>query len=148
MPDTDTNLLAHVVFSTKNRGKNLTAAVRHELYPYLAALAKEHRAKAYAVNGGLEHVHLLLNVPPTLTVSDLMKFLKANSSRWMRGKFNRTFGWQAGYGAFSVSHSRRSEVCSYIDSQTEHHKRVSFDDEFVSLLKRNEIEFENERLWD
>ena len=147
MPDTYTNLLAHVVFSTKNRDKNLTADVRQELYPYLATLAKEHRAKAYAVNGGLEHVHLLLNVPPTLSVSDLMKFVKANSSRWVRGKFNKTFAWQAGYGAFSVSHSRRSEVCSHIGGQMEHHKRVSFDDEFISLLKRNEIAFENERLW-
>jgi REP element-mobilizing transposase RayT len=135
------------VFSTKNRDKNLTADVRRELYPYLAALTKECRAKAYAVNGGLEHVHMLVNVPASLNVSDLMKFLKANSSRWVRGKFNRSFAWEAGYGAFSVSQSRRSEVCAYIEGQMEHHKRLSFDDEFVSLLKRNEIEFENERLW-
>jgi REP element-mobilizing transposase RayT len=147
MPDDYTNLLVHVVFSTKNRDKNLTGAVRRELCPYLAALAKECRAKAYAVNGGLEHVHLLVSVPPTLTVADLMKFLKASSSRWIRGRFNKTFAWQPGYGAFSVSHSRRSEVCAYIDGQMEHHKRTSFDDEFVSLLKRNEIEFESDRLW-
>jgi REP element-mobilizing transposase RayT len=120
MPDAYTNLLVHVVFSTKNRDTVLTADVRRELYPYLASLAKECRAKAYAVNGGLDHVHLMANLPPTLTVSDFMKFLKANSSRWIRGRFHRTFAWQAGYGAFSVSHSRRPQVCAYIDGQEQH----------------------------
>jgi REP element-mobilizing transposase RayT len=147
MSDAYTNLLVHVVFSTKNRDRNLTADVRRELYPYLTALARKSGSKALAANGGLDHVHLLVMVPPTVTISDLIRFLKANSSRWIRGKFNRTFAWQAGYGAFSVSRSRFREVREYIDGQEEHHKRVSFESEFVSLLKRNEIEFENERLW-
>jgi REP element-mobilizing transposase RayT len=90
---------------------------------------------------------LLVLAPPNAAVSDLVRFVKANSSRWIRGKFDRAFGWQAGYGAFSVSRSRFGEVRAYVEGQMEHHKRVSFESEFVSLLKRNEIEFENERLW-
>ncbi|MEX2303998.1 MAG: IS200/IS605 family transposase [Bryobacterales bacterium] len=147
MPDTYTNLLVHVVFSTKSRDKNLTADVRRELYSYLTALTRKSGSKALAANGGLDHVHLLVLLPPNVTISDLVRFLKANSSRWIRGKFNRTFAWQSGYGAFSVSRSRFGEVRDYIDGQVEHHKRVSFENEFVSLLKRNEIEFESERLW-
>jgi REP element-mobilizing transposase RayT len=147
MPDAYTNLLVHVVFSTKNRDKSLTGDVRRELFPYLTSLSRECGAKAYATGGGLDHVHMLINMPPSLTVSDLLRFLKANSSRWIRSKFNRSFGWQRGYGAFSVSRSRCPEVCAYIEGQVDHHRRVAFEDEFVSLLKRSEIEFENERLW-
>lgn len=147
MGDSFTNLLIHMVFSTKNRAKDLTSVVRAELYPYLGGLAREKSAKAYAIGGGLDHVHALLSVPPTIAPADLVSFLKSNSSRWMRGKFNRHFTWQAGYGAFSVSQSKVPAVAAYIEGQEEHHKRVDFEDELVSLLKRNEIRFEAERLW-
>jgi len=147
MSDTYSKLLIHVVFSTRNRAKDLDAAVRDELYRYLAELLKEKGCRPLAIGGGLDHVHLLFALPPVLSVSDLMRFLKANSSRWIREKFSPHLGWQAGYAAFSVSESNREAVCSYVEGQEKRHKRTSFEDEFVSLLKRNEIEFENERLW-
>jgi REP element-mobilizing transposase RayT len=140
-----TNLLLHIVFATKDRGKYLTASVQSDFYPYLIALVREKDCRVDAVGGGLDHVHLLLLVPAKESVSELVKFLKANSSRWLR-KANRGFAWQLGYAAFSVSQSKRQEVLTYIREQEEHHRRHRFEDEYIGLLKKNEIEFE-ERIW-
>ena len=142
-----TNLLVHVVFSTKDRGKDLTSEVRGDLYSYLADVAHNKEARLIAVGGGLDHVHLLLELKPTSAPADLVRVLKTNSSRWLRSERLRHFSWQNGYAAFSVSKSMQSRVAAYIEGQEEHHKRVDFESEYVSLLKRNEIEFENERLW-
>ncbi len=142
-----TNLLFYVVFATKGRAKDLSAGVQSELYPYLIALAREKECEVDAVAGGLEHVHLLIRAPAKNSVADLVKFLKGNSSRWLGRKLNPHFAWQAGYAAFSVSQSKRGEVGDYIRGQEEHHRRYRFEDEYVGLLKKNEIEFE-ERLWE
>lgn len=142
-----TNLLVHVVFSTKNRGKDLTSEVRKELYLYLADVAHNKGARLIAVGGGLDHVHLLLELKPTSAPADVVRMLKTNSSRWLRYLRLSHFSWQNGYAAFSVSKSMQSQVTAYIQGQEQHHKRVDFESEYVSLLKKNEIEFENERLW-
>jgi putative transposase len=142
-----TNLLVHVVFSTKNRAKDLTGERRADMWIYLADVAKNVDSQAPAVGGGVDHVHLLLRYPAAASLSDIVKKLKSNSSRWMREQHNPHFVWQNGYAAFSVSQSRAAEVAAYIDGQEAHHKRVDFEDEYVSLLKRNEIRFEAERLW-
>jgi len=147
MAHTFANILLHVVFSTKDRGKDLTAEVRSELYAYLTALAADRKSKAYAVGGGLDHVHLLLNVSPSVAPSDLVRHLKANSSRWIRERFNPHFAWQPGYAVFSVSHSDVPQVHDYIEHQREHQQKMSYEEELVALLKRNEIDFDNERLW-
>lgn len=142
-----TNLLVHVVFSTKNRGKDLTSDVRKELYLYLADVAHNKKARLLAVGGGLDHAHLLLELQPTAAPADVIRAIKTNSSRWLRSTKARHFAWQNGYAAFSVSKSMQSQVTAYIQGQEQHHKRVDFESEYVSLLKKNEIEFENERLW-
>ncbi len=121
--------------------------MRKELYPYLHTLATNEGAVLLAIGGGLDHVHLLLNVRPSKALSDLVRSLKATSSRWVRDQFNRSFAWQSGYAAFSVSKSNQAVVHAYIEGQEEHHKRVDFETEYVSLLKKNAIEFENDRLW-
>ena len=142
-----TNVLVHVVFATKNREKRLTAAVRGRLHAYLAAAVKDEGGCAHIVNGGLEHVHLLMRLPPSRALADVMRKLKTNSSGWMRRE-DRHFAWQRGYSAFSVSHSQFATVREYIAKQEEHHRRRTFEDELVSLLKRNEIEFEEKYLWE
>jgi len=121
-------LLYHVVFSTKERAKDLDAAVRVELYPYLGGLAREKRGKALALGGGLKHVHALANVPPALAVSDLLRFAKTKSCRWVRQKFNRDFGWQSGYSAFTVSPSKQADVAQHIHNQESHHRQQAFED--------------------
>ena len=147
MGQTYTQLLIHLVFATKDRQKDLTARVRPELYRYLVALARQKETEVLALAGGLEHVHLLVSIPPKLSISELMQFLKANSSRWIRARFNPHFAWQGGYAAFSVSKSKQAEVCDYLSRQETHHQRTGFEEEYRSLLLRNEIHFENERLW-
>jgi len=147
MSHTLTNVLVHVVFATKNREKKLTAAVRTRLHAYLTALVKAEGGCVHIVNGGLEHVHMLLRLTPSLSLSDLMRQVKTNSSRWMRLELDPDFGWQRGYSAFSVSHSQFAAVHDYIAKQEEHHRHRTYEDELVSLLKRNEIEFEEKYLW-
>lgn len=142
-----TNLLVHIVFSTKNRVKDLSGPTRDEMWRYLEAVARNVDCDALAVGGGLDHVHVLLKYPASVKLAEIVTKLKSNSSRWMRHRHNPHFGWQNGYAAFSVSQSRAADVAAYIDGQEAHHKRVDFEDEFVSLLKRNEIRFEAERLW-
>ncbi len=117
------------------------------MWSYLADVAENVECRALAVGGGLDHVHLLFCYPAAASLSDIVKKLNSNSSRWMRENHNPHFGWQNGYAAFSVSQSKAADVAAYIEGQEEHHKRVDFEDEFVSLLKRNEIRFEAERLW-
>ncbi len=117
------------------------------MYPYLAKTASQKGAITLAVGGGLDHVHLLLDLKPSVAVSDLVRGLKATSSSWVRGRFNRGFAWQAGYAAFSVSKSQQARVVAYIEGQEQHHKRIDFESEYISLLKKNEIKFDNDRLW-
>ena len=147
MSHTLTNVLVHVVFSTKNREKALTAAIREDLHAYLAQVAANKGARVYVVNGGLEHVHMLLRVPARTAVADLIRDIKANSSSWLRRELSPHFAWQRGYSAFSVSHSQLSAVYQYIRNQEDHHRRHTFEAELISLLKRNEIEFDERYLW-
>ena len=142
-----TNLLIHVLFSTKNREKRLNAEIRKNLFPYLAAVLNDQRSKVLIVGGGLEHVHILLRIRPDQNVAALVRCAKTNSSGMIRGKFDRGFQWQSSYAALSVSESQRQRVYEYIANQEGHHKRIDFDSEYVSLLKRNEIRFDLERLW-
>lgn len=141
------NLIVHVVFSTKNRAKDLTREIRAELYSLLGKLAITNEARLFAVGGSIEHVHLLVQIKTNGAVSALVRELKARSSKWIRERFNGHFAWQAGYSVFSVSQSNVAAVTEYIVNQEAHHRKVSFEDEYVSLLKRNEIEFEAKYLW-
>ena len=148
MPHTHTNLLTHVVFGTKDRMPLIPVELKHQLHAYMGGIVREIGGKAYIVNGTTDHVHLLISLPPALALSDVVRVLKANSSRWMRSeKQAGKFGWQPGYGAFSVSQSNVKAVAAYIDRQEEHHRKVSFRDEFVEFLKKNELEFDENFLW-
>ena len=99
------------------------------------------------INGVADHVHLLLLLPPGMSVSEAMKFVKANSSRWMKQRFGEPFAWQKGFGAFSVSRSRVPAVSRYIADQEVHHAKMDFKTEFLSLLKRNEVDFDEGFVW-
>ena len=147
MGHTFTNVLVHVVFSTKNREKSLTATIRTRLHAYLAHIVNDEGGHAHSVNGGLEHIHLLIRIRPTHTLADLMRNLKSHASAFIRRESNPHFRWQRGYSAFGVSYSQFSTVRNYIDSQEDHHRRISFESELTSLLKLTEIEFDETHLW-
>jgi REP element-mobilizing transposase RayT len=102
-----------------------------------------------AVNGPIDHVHLLLSVPANLSVAEALRVVKANSSRWVHEQFPKQpgFAWQSGYGAFTVSRSRLEYVRSYVTSQQEHHRFVSFQDEFLTLLAKHGVQYDLRDLW-
>jgi len=142
-------LMTHAVFSTKDRVPLVVNECRERLYPYLGGIAREIDAKALIIGGTADHVHLLLSLPPTLCVADALRDLKANSSRWVHETWpdRRDFAWQTGYGAFSVSESQRDAVARYIESQVEHHKRRTFQEEFIALLKKHRIPYDERYIW-
>ena len=142
MAQSYTSLLYHVTFSTKDRRPSLTPALRTRLHPYLGGAVRALGGAALAVNGPDDHVHILMRLRPDKALSDVMRSIKANSSSWLRETFDacRAFYWQAGYGAFTVSTSQAEGVRAYIAGQTEHHRKVTFQEEFLALLKGHGIE--------
>ena len=115
----------------------------------MGGVIRESNAKMLAVNGTTDHVHLLLSLPTGLSIADLMRTVKTRSSKWIHETMPgaRSFAWQPGYGVFSVSESNVEQVKQYIADQEEHHRKVSFMEEFVMLLRKHSIEFDEEMLW-
>jgi putative transposase len=144
MPQSYTNLLYHVVFSTKNREPLITSECETRLHDYLGGTIRRQGGVALAINGTADHVHILFKLRPDKSVSDVLRDLKANASGWLHEVFPgmRHFSWQNGYGAFTVSTSQVARVSEYISTQKAHHRRYSFRDELAALLKANGIEFD------
>ena len=136
--------LLHVVFSTKERRRIITASLQAQLWPYLAGIARKNKMKAVEIGGVEDHVHILLSLPATLDIAKAVQLLKGSSSKWVHETFldQRTFEWQKGYGAFSIGISGIADTLAYIENQAEHHKRITFQDELASILRKHGIEFE------
>lgn len=147
MSHTYTNLITHNVFSTKNRASLINDEIKPELHAYLGGLVRELKGKPIKINGMSDHVHILATLPPTISTSDAMRFIKANSSKWVSEKFNRLFEWQKGFGAFSVSRSGMNAVAEYIENQIEHHQKRDFREEFKALLRKYEVDYDENYLW-
>jgi putative transposase len=147
MAHTYTNLLTHVVFSTQGRARQLTKERRAELFAYIAALFREKGVRVLIVNGVDDHVHILIELPSTVALSDVMRFVKANSSRWFTERFEQPFAWQKGFGAFSVSRSSFDVVFNYIRDQEMHHRSRDFREEFLAMLRKSGVEHDPEYLW-
>ncbi len=131
--------LVHCVFSTKDRVNVIPEPER--LWQYMTGIARAKRIPLLSIGGTRNHVHLLVALPPAMSLSRAMQDLKGNSSRWLAGLSCR-FAWQQGYGAFSVSESRRQVVIEYIANQEQHHRKWTFEQEFLTLLKKSKIEID------
>ena len=144
MSDSYTNLLYHIVFSTKDRRLLITPEYEIRLYDYIGGTLRRAGGISLELNGTEDHIHLLAKLRPTRAVSDVLRDLKANGSGWMHEVFPslKDFSWQRGYGAFTVSQSNVEEVRRYIEKQKEHHRKVSFRDEFIQFLQANGIEYD------
>ena len=138
MPHTYANNIVHCVFSTKDRRPLIPAERTAELYAYLGGIARGEGFLLIAAGGTENHIHLLFTLPPACTLANAVQKLKGSSSRWM----GHGFSWQEGYGAFSVSSSQVPVVEKYIRSQEEHHRKRSFEEEFVALLRNCGIEYD------
>ena len=144
MSHTYTNLVVHALFSTKNRHAWLDAEIRDELFHYLGGKVNHLGGHSLLVNGPRDHVHMLFVQPASLPVSTMMEKVKANSSGWVKKRWQARsyFGWQTGYTAFSVSRSQVDRARCYIASQTEHHRKMGFQEEVLTLLKKHGVEFD------
>jgi REP element-mobilizing transposase RayT len=144
MSDSYTNLLYHIVFSTKDRRPLITPDYEVRLYDYIGGTIRRAGGISLGLNGTDDHVHLLAKLRPDRALADVLRDLKANATGWMHNVFPalRDFSWQRGYGAFTVSQSNVEEVRQYITRQKEHHQKVSFRDEFIQFLKVNGIEYD------
>jgi putative transposase len=149
MANTYTSLHYHFVFSTKNREQWLGPDVEQRVWEYLGGIARQNRMKALQIGGVDDHVHLVVGLPPTLTVSKALQLLKGGSSKWIHDTFPTlaSFEWQDGYGAFTISKSQLPGVIEYVANQREHHRVVTFQDEYREFLKRHRIDFDERYLW-
>ncbi|MCB9851997.1 MAG: IS200/IS605 family transposase [Phycisphaerales bacterium] len=144
MSHTYVNSLFHVVFSTKKRKNLITRDMEPRLWAYIGGIARENKMKALAVGGVEDHVHVLLSIPATISVSRAMRLIKGGSSRWIHESFpdQQGFAWQEGYGAFSIGPNGIKPTIAYIESQRELHQRRTFEQEFVLFLQKNGIEYD------
>ncbi len=144
MSDSYTNLIYHLVFSTKDRRPLLTDEYRSRLYDYIGGTIRSLGGISLGINGTEDHVHALAKLRPDKALSDVLRELKANASGWMHDVFPelKDFAWQRGYGAFTVSASNVAKVQDYVARQKEHHQKQSFRDEFIEFLKANGIEYD------
>lgn len=150
MSDTYSQITIHAVFAVKNRENYITVEWRDKFHRYIAGIITNKGAKALAVGGWKDHVHILFGLSVTMSVADFMSAVKANSSKWIneQGFVKGKFQWQSGYGAFSFSKSQRDVVINYIMNQEEHHRTKSFREEYVKMLKDFEVDFDDQYLFE
>ena len=150
MPQSLSKNYIHLVFSTQDRRPFLTHATRPDLFAYTTNMMKNMNCPVFQIGGVEDHIHILFSLDKNIALSKLVNDLKTNSSKWLKTKSDNLidFAWQHGYGAFSVSQSDIESVKEYVQNQTKHHEKMSFQDELRTLLKRYEIEFDEKYLWD
>lgn len=150
MPGTYSQMLFHIVFSTRLRDPWITALIAGRLYAYIGGIVRAKRGVLYDIGGVEDHVHLYLRWRPDGNISDLMRTVKGESSEWIHKTFPdlRRFAWQEGYSVFSVSKSQEGTVKDYIARQAEHHRREDFKSELLRMLRLHEIEFDERYVFD
>ncbi len=149
MASTLTNLLYHIVWSTKGRLPLITNNLKEPLYDYIGGIIRNQEGKAIETGGMPDHVHCLARFPARKAVSDILRAIKADSSSWInRERSGDRFAWQTGYGAFTVSQSQVGNVMQYIRTQEEHHRERPFKLELLSLLRKHGVEYDERYLWD
>jgi REP element-mobilizing transposase RayT len=142
MANTYTQIHIQVVFAVQNRQSLIAKAWNEELYRYITGIIQNHGHKLLRINGVSDHIHILFGMRPTQALSELVQHVKQDSSKWIKQKgfVPGRFSWQEGYGAFSYSKRDVPNVIAYIDNQEEHHRKQSFQEEYVEFLKDFEIE--------
>ncbi len=150
MPQSLAQILVHLVFSTKNREPRLADDIRDELHAYIGGIILNHQGTLLAAGSVADHIHLLVAHPRTVALADLVQVIKTGSTKWLKSKApgSQDFHWQSGYGAFSLSPSHRAALEKYLAGQAQHHRKISFQEEYRRLLKKYGIEFDERYVWD
>jgi len=143
MANTFTQIYLHLVFAVQNRVSLIQSEWKDELYKYITGIVKNNKHKLIAINGMPNHIHIAVGYKPHQLIPDLLQDIKGNSSKWINEKklVYGKFSWQAGYGAFSFSHSQIDAVAKYIINQEKHHKRKTFQEEYIELLEKYNVQF-------
>ena len=144
MPHSYVSCLMHCVFSTRHRHKIIEPDLQQRLWPFIGGIARENNIKVLAIGGTEDHVHILLSLPTTIPVAKAIQLIKGGSSKWIHETFpaHRNFAWQEGYGAFSLGISQIETTVAYIRNQREHHRKKTFEEEFLTFLERHGIEYD------
>ncbi len=143
--------LIHLVYSTKHRTPWIPVEIRDRLFAYQAGIFSQWESPALVIGGVEDHIHALFSLSKNYALKKIVEEVKKGSSKWMKtsdGAGNTDFQWQNGYAGFSVSQSNVKEVTQYIESQAEHHRRMTFQDELRALFQRHGIEFDERYVWD
>ncbi|MCX6230056.1 MAG: IS200/IS605 family transposase [Bacteroidetes bacterium] len=150
MPNTFTQITIHLIFSVKNRNALITKSFREQLHKYITGIITNQKQKLLAINAMPDHIHILIGLSPSTSLSDLVREIKSESSRHINeNKLSEIkFNWQEGFGAFSYSRSQRDNVINYILNQEKHHKKLNFKEEYLNILEKFEIEYEEKYLFD
>jgi len=150
MANTFSQIYIQTVFAVENRLSLITPEFKEDLYKYITVIVRNQGQKLISINGMPDHVHILIGLKPAMALADLVREIKADSSnfinrnKWVRGKFS----WQEGYGAFSYGHSQLSTIIRYIQNQEKHHSRRSFKDEYLTLLRKFDIAFDDKYVFE
>jgi REP element-mobilizing transposase RayT len=150
MPQSLANIPVHFIWSTKNRQPFIKPEIEKELFSYMAAIFREYESPALTINGTENHVHALSILSRKITVADLVEEVKKSSSKWIKtkGADYRNFYWQNGYAALGIGQSNIETLKRYIANQKEHHRKKSFQEEYVAFLKKYNIEYDERYVWD
>ncbi len=149
MANTYSQIYIHLVFAVKGRESVIDKSFKNELYKYICGIVTNKKQKVFSINGVADHIHILVSIGPDYSISNLVKDIKVNSTKWINerkfvmGKFQ----WQEGFGAFSVSQSQISKVATYIDNQEEHHMKTTFRQEYIDFLKSYNIEYDEKYIF-
>ena len=150
MANTFSQIYIQTVFAVSNRQSLIKPEFKKDIYKYITGIVTNQGQKLISINGMLDHIHILIGLRPAMALADLVQEIKADSTtfinkkRWIRGRFS----WQEGYGAFSYGHSQLDTIIRYIQNQEKHHKRRSFRNEYLTLLRRFDIAFEDKYVFD
>ncbi|MCP4697989.1 MAG: transposase [Gammaproteobacteria bacterium] len=150
MPQSLSNILVHIVFSTKNRKDLILPLIETELHAYMAKIYRNEACPALIIGGTTNHIHSLCRLERTVTTAHLLEQVKKGTSKWIKtkGREFSGFAWQTGYGAFSIGASNIDALTQYIRTQKQHHKNISFEDEYRTLLKKHNVAFDERYAWD
>jgi putative transposase len=150
MPQSLSRVILHIIFSTKNREPWLDSDIRPRMHAYLATICQDLGGDDLCIGGIADHVHIITTVPRTLSQAQMIEQIKKRSSKWIKAVYPRyrRFFWQRGYAAFSVSPSQLGAVRKYVQTQQEHHRRRTFQEEYRDLLRKHGVEFDEQYVWD
>ncbi len=150
MANTYTRIYIHIVFTVKGRQNLIEKKWKDDLYKYICGIVNGKEQKVYAIGGIADHIHILISIKPDIAISDLVRDIKANSSKWINEKrmVKGKFQWQEGFGAFSSTQSQLDTIIAYINNQENHHQKKTFKDEYFDLLQKFNIEYDEKYLFE